>query len=62
MLPDLKTGDVHRNVSRFHCLSKRVIVIAVKRAIVQAFGSLINKGIVIIGLLEIEIVLTVFPV
>ena len=58
MLPDLIAGDVGR-VGALQHLPERRVVVAVELRVVERLGALFDQGVVVVGLLEVQIVLAV---
>ena len=61
VLPNLVPRDVGR-VGAFHDTGKRLVVIAVELGVVERLGALVDQGVVVVGLLEVEVVLAVVPI
>ena len=57
VLPDLMAGDVRRLVRALHQLADRAVIGAVERVVRQSLGALLDLGVVIDVLLQIEVVL-----
>ena len=58
MLPDALAGEISL-VGTFHHLLEGFIVVAIQLSIIQALGSLLNQGIIVIGLLEVDVILPI---
>ena len=61
VLPDAVAADVCRVRALQHAL-ERLVVVAVELGLIECFGALLDQGIVIVGLLEVEVVLPVIGV
>ena len=61
VLPDLVAGDVGL-VGALHDPLQRLVVVAVELRWIEALGPLLDQGVEVVGLLEVEVVLAVVRV